>query len=72
MLSHSFTPRAMRTLESSVRVRALDLLDRHADAEPFDFTTEVAMPLPMQVIGDLIGAPRDTHFDMLRWRKRSG
>ena len=67
MLSHSFTPRAIRTLESSVRVRALDLLDRHADAEPFDFTTEVAMPLPMQVIGDLIGAPRDTHFDMLRW-----
>ena len=67
ILSQSFTPRSIRTLESSVRDRAVDLLDRHTDGQGFDFTTEVAMPLPMQVIGDLIGAPRDTHLDMLRW-----
>lgn len=72
VLNREFTPAAISTLEPAVHELAgslLDAVDRvriHGD-EVVDFTTEVAMPLPMQVIGDLLGAPRDTHRDLLRW-----
>jgi cholest-4-en-3-one 26-monooxygenase len=67
LVNRSFTTRTIAELEPSVRELAAALLDAHRDGEPFDFTTEVAMPLPMQVIGDLLGAPRDNHLDLLQW-----
>jgi cholest-4-en-3-one 26-monooxygenase len=67
ILNRGFTPRAISELEPAVRSLAAGLLDAHRPGEVFDFTTEVAMPLPMQVIGDLLGAPRETHRDLLRW-----
>lgn len=67
LVNRSFTPRTIRDLEPSSRELATALLDAHPTGTTFDFTTEVAMPLPMQVIGDLLGAPRDTHLDLLQW-----
>lgn len=71
VLNRNFTPGAVSTLEPNVHELARTLLDG-LDADMaadgvVDFTTSVAMPLPMQVIGDLLGAPRDTHRDLLRW-----
>lgn len=67
LVNRSFTPRTIAELEPSSRELAAALLDAHADGEVFDFTTEVAMPLPMQVIGDMLGAPREQHLDLLQW-----
>jgi cholest-4-en-3-one 26-monooxygenase len=67
LLNREFTPRALTPLESSVSRLAGALLDAHRPGEAFDFTTEVAMPLPMQVIGDLLGVDRARHPDLLRW-----
>jgi len=67
LVNRSFTPRTIAELEDPTRELAAALLDGHLDREPFDFTTEVAMPLPMQVIGDLLGAPREHHRDLLQW-----
>jgi cholest-4-en-3-one 26-monooxygenase len=67
LVNRSFTPRRIGALEQGVRELAGVLLDQQPTDEAFDFTTEVAMPLPMQVIGDLLGAPRDRHLDLLRW-----
>jgi len=67
LVNRSFTPRTIAQIEPATRELAAVLLDDHRDGEVFDFTTEVAMPLPMQVIGDLIGAPRDRHLDLLQW-----
>lgn len=72
VLNREFTPGAIGSLEPAVRELAGTLLDavdraRGDGDDVVDFTTEVAMPLPMQVIGDLLGAPRHTHRDLLRW-----
>lgn len=66
VLARGFTPGAINALTPSVRELTNRLLDA-VDDDGVDFTTSVAMPLPMQVIGDLIGAPRETHADLLRW-----
>ena len=71
VLNREFTPGAIGSLEPAVRELAGTLLDavdraRGDGDDVVDFTTEVAMP-PMQVIGDLLGAPRHTHRDLLRW-----
>ncbi|MEZ5311029.1 MAG: hypothetical protein R2735_10660 [Microthrixaceae bacterium] len=65
VLNRLFTPGAVSELTPTVTDLARSLLDRLDDV--IDFTTDVAMPLPMQVIGDLLGAPRETHQDLLRW-----
>ena len=67
VLNRAFTPASITALEPSIRELAVQLLDERGAGEAFDFTTEIAMPLPMQVIGDLLGAPRATHRDLLRW-----
>jgi cholest-4-en-3-one 26-monooxygenase len=67
VLNRGFTPAAIAKLEDATRVLASGLLEGRVDGEAFDFTTEIAMPLPMQVIGDLLGAPREIHRDLLRW-----
>lgn len=67
LVNRGFTPKAIGTLEPAVRELAGSLLDPHRDGSPFDFTTEVAMPLPMHVIGDLLGVDRSRHRDLLRW-----
>jgi cholest-4-en-3-one 26-monooxygenase len=36
-----------------------------------DFTTEVAMPLPMRVIADMLGAPIEMHADLQRWSNQA-
>ncbi len=67
VLNRAFTPASITALEPSIRELAIQLLDAQPPGEAFDLTTEIAMPLPMQVIGDLLGAPRATHRDLLRW-----
>lgn len=67
ILNRNFTPKSVGALEPAVRELVASLLDAHLDGAPFDFTEEVAMPLPMQVIGDLLGVDRSRHLDLLRW-----
>lgn len=67
LVNRGFTPKAIGELEADVRGHAAALLDAHCDGEAFDFTVEVAMPLPMQVIGDLLGVDRSRHLDLLHW-----
>ena len=67
ILNRDFTPRSIGALEPSVRELVRSLLDEHMDGASFDFTEQVSMPLPMQVIGDLLGVDRDRHRDLLRW-----
>ncbi len=57
LVSKAFTPRRIRELES----RVLELTQEHLDAalerESFDYITEFAGLLPMDVISELVGVP---------------
>jgi cholest-4-en-3-one 26-monooxygenase len=67
IVNRGFTPRQIGLLEGAVRGLLVDLLDAHPAGEPFDFTTGVSMPLPVNVIARMIGSPPERDADLLRW-----
>ena len=57
IVSRGFTPRALAKLEESVSRRADEMIDRVSEKGECDFVTEIAAPLPLEVICDLMGIP---------------
>jgi cytochrome P450 len=71
--SRVFTPRKMAALEPQVRSLCAELLDPLVDSGGFDFVRDLAAPLPMRVIGMLLGIPeqdqeevRERAFEKIR------
>jgi cytochrome P450 len=58
VINSAFTPRMVRRLEDNMRTTVSDLLDR-AIGEPECEFTEVASWLPVSVICDMLGVPRE-------------
>lgn len=67
--------RAMQGLRRSTLVRLTaaveeivkELVDACPDNEPFDFVEKIAMPLPMMVLGRLLGIPREDQPQTVDW-----
>jgi cytochrome P450 len=57
LVSSGLTPRMIARVEDDLRSRARRLLDGVTPGEPFDFLTDVAAELPMQMICILLGVP---------------
>src|SRR5262245_2465850 len=66
LVSKGFTPRRVADHEPKIRRICVDLLDRAAAKGRFDFVRDVAAPLPMIVIGDLLGFEAVDHDMLLR------
>ena len=58
LVSRLFTPRAVNGLEPQIRELSAKLVDSLVDLDRFDFMTDFAMKLPVQVIGMLVGVPK--------------
>jgi cholest-4-en-3-one 26-monooxygenase len=71
IVSRGFTPRMVTQLEPRVRDQVSRLLAATPPGETFDLAEAVSMPLPMRVIGDLIGVPSGDHDQILRWSNQS-
>lgn len=67
LVSKGFTPRRVADHEPKIRRLCGELIDRAASKDRFDFVREVAAPLPMIVIGDLLGVESADHNRLLRW-----
>lgn len=67
LVNKGLTPR--RVLEHEPKVRAIceDLIGRAAARGSCDFVRDVAAPLPMIVIGDLLGVEPEDRDKLLRW-----
>lgn len=64
----AFTPAAVARLEPRVAEIADGLLDRMADGgDSADLVEDFAVPLPIEVIGDLLGVPREDRPALRRW-----
>ena len=50
-----------------MRARTRTLVDRIEPGEPIDFVSEVAVPLPLQVISDLMGMPEEKWPQFFKW-----
>jgi cytochrome P450 len=67
LVQPGFRPKFMRGLEDSVRARTKTLVDRLEPGVPVDIVSELAVPLPLQVISDLLGIPEADWPRFFRW-----
>ncbi len=68
-----FTPRSIARRETEVRRIACDLLDEMAgdgETREGDFVSDLAAPLTLGVLADMLGVPRDDWPKMFEWTNR--
>ena len=65
IVSRLFTPRAVSGLHDQIRVLLDEIIDDLVGRDSFDFTREFALRLPVQVIGMLVGVPREDQTTLL-------
>ena len=70
IVSRAFTPKVVARIEESVRDRACrlvsDMIERHPDGHG-ELVTELAGPLPLQIICDMMGIPDSDHELIFGW-----
>ncbi len=62
-----FTPQAVRSHETFARQSANQLIDRVIERGEADFVKDIATPLPMMLIGRMLGVPNDDYEKLLHW-----
>jgi cholest-4-en-3-one 26-monooxygenase len=67
LVNKGLTPRRVEEHEPRIRMICRELIDHAVAAGTFDFVRDVAAPLPMMMIGDLLGIEPDDHDRLLRW-----
>ena len=65
IVSRLFTPRAVNGLEPQIRALCEEIVDGLVGRDHFDFMRDFALQLPVQVIGMLVGVPREDQADLL-------
>ena len=70
LINKGFTPKMVSELESTMRKRTREIIDRVADRGECDFVVDVASELPLQVIADLMGVPQDDRHKLFDWSNR--
>src|SRR5262249_54395678 len=67
LVSSGFTPRRVRAHDATVRRIGTQIIDRVAPTGECDFVWDIAAPLPLLLIADMLGFPPDAYDDLLRW-----
>ncbi|HEV8297834.1 MAG TPA: cytochrome P450 [Acidimicrobiales bacterium] len=67
LVNRGFTPRRVRDHEADIRRITDHILDRICEKGECDFVWDVAAPLPLILIGEMLGFPADAYDDLLRW-----
>lgn len=67
LANRAFTPRIIQALELHIREIVSELLDRMEERGSCDVMTDLAMPLPIIVIAELLGVERERREDFRRW-----
>ena len=58
IVSRGFTPKALAAIEASVDRRADAIIDRVIEKGECDFVSDIAAPLPLEIITDMMGIPK--------------
>lgn len=67
LVSRGFTPRRVRDHEETIRRICTEIIDRVAPRGECDFVWDIAAPLPLLLIADMLGFPPESYDDLLRW-----
>lgn len=72
LVGKAFTMRRVQALRPAVEKIVDQALDRLPTGEEFDFVEEFALPVPMAVIGSLLGIPEEAYDDFREWSAALG
>ncbi|MGA2835381.1 MAG: cytochrome P450 [Acidimicrobiales bacterium] len=67
LVSEGFTPRRIRESEEGIREICDAIIDRVCERGSADFVNDIAAPLPMIVIGNMLGVAPEDRDALLRW-----
>ncbi len=67
MVSGGFTLRRVEDHEPYLRRKVGELIDSVIERGECDLVADIATPLPMYMIGELMGLPEDDHDELLHW-----
>jgi cytochrome P450 len=67
IISKAFTPRAVAACEPIVEAYAHECIDRILERENADWIDEYAIPIPVVVIAEMLGVPREDHALFRKW-----
>jgi cytochrome P450 len=71
LVSKAFTARVIAALEPRIRAITTELLTAAGQAgDSFDLVSELAYPLPVQIISELLGVPANDHPKFAGWSAR--
>ena len=67
LVNTGFTPRRISELEAKIRGVCGELIDAVSGRGECDFVRDIAAPLPMAMIGDMLGVAPEDRDKLLRW-----
>ena len=67
LVSHGFTPRSVAALEPRIRETVADLLGKVEGRQRFDLIADLAFPLPVIVIAEMLGVPPEDQEQFNEW-----
>ena len=67
LVGHGFTPRRVADHEPYLRTKVTQLIDSVIDRGRCDVVADIATPLPMYMIGQLMDLPESDHDTLLHW-----
>ncbi|SNR89611.1 cytochrome P450, family 142, subfamily A, polypeptide 1 [Haloechinothrix alba] len=66
-VSSGFMPKSVNAMRESVGAICDELIDQVCEVGTCDFVADIAAPLPLYVIGDMLGVAPADRPDLLRW-----
>ncbi len=70
VVARGFTPRQMKAYEEHVREVSRTLVDSVIERGSCDVVEDIARPLPMTLIGEMLGAPESDYDRLQHWSDR--
>ena len=70
LVNRGFTPRMVGMLEPKIRALTTEILDGIADRGACDLVRDVAVPLPLYIIAEMLGIPREDFPRFHDWSDR--
>jgi methyl-branched lipid omega-hydroxylase len=65
IVARGFTPRMIQKTEADVVALARQIVDALIERGPGDFVTQVAMPMPLEIICSMVGVPPEVRPDVV-------
>ena len=67
LVNRGFTPKRLLSSDSKVRRICNQLIDAVCEKGECEFVRDIAAPLPLIMIGDMLGMPQEDFETLLRW-----